>query len=122
MEEKKKALTPISFLKSEEMREKYECVICNEVCVKPMMCKGGCRRVYCMKCVSDWKQTKDMCPLKCSSPFIVERIPDIMLEFACPFEPEKCTAFINSLSKFNSHHIDCPFVPEEVLHRKRLQE
>jgi len=46
--EKTKPLTPICFLKSQEMREKYECVICNEVCVKPVRCKGGCRRVYCM--------------------------------------------------------------------------
>ena len=114
-EMEKKALTPISLVKSKEMREKYECGICTEVCVKPMRCRGSCKKIYCMKCVSDWRQAHDICPFKCSSPFLVEKIPDVTLEFFCPYEPTECSLHIGSLKEFDSHYKICPFVPPEEI-------
>ncbi len=118
----KNSLTPISFLKSQEARENYQCGICTEVCIKPMRCRGSCRRKYCMKCVSDAKQKRDICPLKCSSPFLADPISDIMLEFYCPYAPEDCHTTINSLQLFNTHYQTCPFVPPEELVQKQFQK
>ena len=81
----KQKLTAVNFIKTKQERHKYECGVCTEVCVKPVRCKGDCKRVYCMKCVSDIRQVRDICPYKCSEPFLVEKVPGVNLEFYCPF-------------------------------------
>lgn len=74
---KREVLTAKNFLKAPNEREKYECMICYEVCIKPVRCKGTCSRIFCMKCVSDTRNVLDRCPSRCSSPFLVSPIPDL---------------------------------------------
>lgn len=74
-----------------------------------------------MKCVSDARQSKDECPFKCSSPFLVDPVADILLDFACPYNPSECSASIGSVKEFENHHLTCPFLPEEERLRKQLQ-
>lgn len=117
----KKGLTATSFIKSAEMREKYECGICLEVCTKPVRCRGPCAKIFCMKCVSDSRQNLDVCPFKCSAPFLVERIPDIHLEFFCPYNPSECHGHIDSLRAFDQHYRFCPYVSPEEMHQKQMK-
>jgi hypothetical protein len=74
-----------------------------------------------MRCVSDWRQTNDKCPLGCSSPFLVQPIHDIMLDFHCPYDPSQCSIPIGCLRDFDLHHTLCPFVPPEEIHSRRLK-
>ena len=73
----KEKLTPKSFIKNKEELEKYTCGICYEICIKPARCKGSCKQIYCLKCVSDLRQIHDRCPNRCSEPFLVAQIPAI---------------------------------------------
>ena len=66
-----------------------------------------------MKCVSDTRQTLDKCPFKCSAPFLVQPLPDLLIEFYCPYNPSDCTLPITSLKQFNDHHRTCLFVSAE---------
>ena len=113
-------LTAKSFVKGSETREKYECGICFEVCVKPVRCKGSCERVFCMRCVSDARQNLDKCPNRCSQPFLVTPIANLELEFHCPYNPELCTVPILGLDSFEDHYKQCSFVPPEALRLKKL--
>jgi hypothetical protein len=118
----KRGLTATSFLKSAEMRDKYECGICYEVCMKPVRCRGPCAKIFCMKCVSDARQEVDRCPYKCTTnQFLVERISDIQLDFFCPYNPTECHSHIDSLRAFDEHYRSCPFVSQEELYRKQMQ-
>jgi hypothetical protein len=63
-----------------------------------------------MRCVSDILQEVDRCPYKCSSPFLVERIADIQLDFFCPYNPTACHSSIKTLKDFDNHYQLCPFV------------
>lgn len=75
-----KVLTPKNFIKTPQLREKYECWICYEVCIKPVRCRGTCGHIFCMKCVSDTRNNNnDRCPSRCSSPFLVMPIPEIAM-------------------------------------------
>lgn len=118
---KKEVITARSFLKSQELRERYECGICYEVCMKPVRCRGPCAHIFCMKCVSDTRQKTDKCPFKCSAPFLVEPLPDLQLDFFCPYNPTECLLGIHSLHDFDNHYRHCQYVPEEELYRMRMR-
>ena len=60
-----------------------------------MRFKGSCGKIYCMRCVSDLRQTNDTCPLKCSSPFLVEAIPDVIMPFSCTYSSKPRELIIN---------------------------
>lgn len=74
-----------------------------------------------MKCVSDIRQEVDRCPYKCSSPFLVERIPDIQLDFFCPYDPSECKDSIASLKEFDQHYRFCQYISPEEQYLKQMQ-
>ena len=77
-----------------------------------------------MKCVSDTRNdNSDRCPSRCSSPFLVDRLPQLQLEFYCPYNPSDCPGNIFSVQQFDNHYRKCAFVSEQTLaHRKLVNE
>lgn len=77
-----------------------------------------------MKCVSDTRNNSnnnDRCPNRCSSPFLVDILPELQLQFFCPYNPSACHQEISSISTFENHYKTCQYVPSETVHYKSLQ-
>lgn len=73
-----------------------------------------------MRCVSDTRQSLDKCPYRCSSPFLVAGLPELRLDFYCPYDPTNCEGVTGVLRDFTDHHLSCPFVSAEEAELKRL--
>lgn len=73
----------------ENSQEGAICRICFGVPVEKVRCKGPCRNIFCLGCVSDWRRTqKDKCIFACSTPFLVELVNEDNSSFNCPFNPQ----------------------------------
>ena len=43
------------------------CPLCSNILIEPYMCMK-CQKVYCKKCIDEWKNKDDKCPNKCENP------------------------------------------------------
>lgn len=73
----------------EPIREIVTCTICTGLIVNPIQC-SKCENYYCSSCLDEWSKTKNICPMRCTSPMfheggrIIKNILEKIVMF-CPF-------------------------------------
>lgn len=87
-----------------------------------LRCRGPCAKPICPKCTGRVKYIRDICPCKCSQPFLTEPIPSLSIQYHCPYDPELCPLLFSSVSLFERHCFECPLAPsaaqKQALYRK----
>lgn len=92
----KTSIVPKEYIKDKESLADFECMLCYELATQVVRCRGPCQKSFCLKCLSRSKTKKDVCPSRCSKPFLTEPISDLKIEFVCPYSP-LCTLPILTL-------------------------
>ena len=59
-----------SMIMNPEFAENFLCTICFEVSQDPTKCTR-CSKMFCAKCIAEWKNVRSQCPFKCSEEEII---------------------------------------------------
>jgi hypothetical protein len=71
-------------------------------------CSGPCKNIYCLHCATRSKVKNVLCPNRCSNQsWQVEPIPNLKIQFKCPFNSELCSQPIEGLQQFRDHTQNC---------------
>lgn len=83
--------------------EPYTCLICHQLLRYPVHCRK-CNSEYCTGCAARWQDTNNTCPLRCSSPWVLDESLSKNLLLKCPLG-KTCKPL--SPETFERHLEDC---------------
>ena len=65
------------------------CPLCSNILIEPYMCMK-CQKVYCKKCIDEWKNKDDKCPNKCENPNYEKSLEKNNILCKLKFKCQKC--------------------------------
>ena len=95
-------------------KESVICPLCLNILIEPIICMK-CQKVYCKKCVDNWRKKNVECPNKCNppdyQPCLVKKDILSILNFKC----KGCGTQTNYYDAKKHHNICCSkIVPKEI--------